>query len=118
MKLGLTDASHRLVRDGARRQIDKFLEVLDHALDALPVEGGAGAAPPLRVVDYGCGKGYLTFAVHEHLRRRFGVAPQVTGVELRADLVDFCNGVAARAGCGGLSFVQGDLRSVGPRKWT
>jgi SAM-dependent methyltransferase len=63
------------------RQIDKFLEVLDHAIDALPPALLAAAAGerPLRVVDYGCGKGYLTFAVHEHLRRRFGVAPQVTG---------------------------------------
>ncbi|HEY3633898.1 MAG TPA: SAM-dependent methyltransferase [Caldimonas sp.] len=115
-ELGITDAAHRLVPTMARkwRQIDKFLEVLDHALDALPVEGTANAPRALRVVDYGCGKGYLTFAVHEHLHRRLGVRPQVTGVELRADLVEFCNGVARRARCDGLSFVQGDLRSVAP----
>ncbi|HEY2559026.1 MAG TPA: SAM-dependent methyltransferase [Caldimonas sp.] len=117
VELGLTDASHRLVPSMARkwRQIDKFLEVLDHALDALPAAAGASGAPrALRVADYGCGKGYLTFAVHEHLRRRLGVVPQVTGVELRAELVDFCNGVAARSGCAGLAFVEGDLRSVAP----
>jgi len=115
VELGLTDASHRVVPAMARkwRQIDKFLEVLDHALDDLPT-GRATSAAPLRVVDYGCGKGYLTFAVHAHLRRRFGVAPQVTGVELRADLVAFCNDVAERSGCDGLSFVEGDLRSVAP----
>jgi len=114
VELGLTDANHRLVPAMARkwRQIDKFLEVLDHALDELPHR--PDAVRPLRVVDYGAGKGYLTFAVHEHLRRRFGVAPEVTGVELRGELVDFCNGVAARAGCTGLSFVQGDLQSVAP----
>ncbi len=38
----------------------------------------------------------------------------MTGVELRAELVDFCNGVAARSGCAGLRFVEGDLRSVAP----
>jgi SAM-dependent methyltransferase len=114
VELGLTDHAHRLVPAMARkwRQIDKFLEVLDHALDTLPARRDSAA--PLRVVDYGCGKGYLTFAVHEHLRRRFGQAPTVLGVELRADLVDLCNGVAARAGCAGLSFVEGDLRSVTP----
>ena len=71
VEFGLTDASHRLVPAMARkwRQIDKFLEVLDHALDALPPAGEGAAPPPLRVVDYGCGKGYLTFAVHEHLHR-------------------------------------------------
>jgi len=112
-ELGIVDERQRVVPALARkwRQIDKFLEVLDHALDGLPP--GATRAP-IRVVDFGCGKGYLTFAVHEHLRRRYGVAPQVTGVELRAELVDFCNGVAARAECVGLTFVEGDLRSYPP----
>jgi len=115
-ELGLTDAHHRLVPSMARkwRQIDKFLEVLDHALDALPAATRDADAAPIRVVDYGAGKGYLTFAVHEHLRRRFGVAPEVTGVELRAELVAFCNGVAERSGCTGLRFVQGDLRTFAP----
>ncbi len=109
-ELGLTDERHRLVPAMARkwRQIDKFLEVLDSALEGLP--------PPERVVDFGAGKGYLTFAVHEHLRRRFGSAPQVTGVELRPELVDFCNGVAARCGQTGLRFVTGDLRSHQPER--
>jgi len=115
-ELGVTDAGHRLVPSMARkwRQIDKFLEVLDRALDALPAATGGERAAPIRVVDYGAGKGYLTFAVHEHLRRRFGVAPEVTGVELRADLVAFCNGVAERSGCNGLRFVAGDLRTFVP----
>ena len=121
VELGITDASHRLVPSMARkwRQIDKFLEVLDSALDALPVvANGAGTVPrpPLRVVDFGAGKGYLTFAVHEHLRRRFGVAPDVTGVELRPELVEFCNAVAKRCGASGLRFVEGDLRSFVPER--
>ena len=110
--LGITDDRHRLIPSKARKwkQIDKFLEVLDHALDAAGLTGDA----PLRVVDFGCGKGYLTFAVHEHLRRRFGRAPQVTGVELRADLVELCDRAAERCACEGLRFVQGDLRSLAP----
>ena len=80
------------------RQIDKFLELVDDVLDALPerLPGSDGTRAPIRVVDFGCGKGYLTFAVHAHLRRRFGVAPEVVGVELRPELVDFCNAVAQR----------------------
>jgi len=113
VELGITDASHRVVPSMARkwRQIDKFLEVLDSALDALPL-----VPSPLRVVDFGAGKGYLTFAVHEHLRRRFGVAPEVTGVELRPDLVAFCNAAAKRCGASGLRFVEGDLRSFVPER--
>ena len=110
--LGITDERHRLVPAMARKwkQIDKFLEVLDGALDAAAL----AVDRPLRVVDFGCGKGYLTFAVHEHLRRRFGIAPHVTGVELRADLVALCNRAAERSHCEGLRFVQGDLRDFVP----
>jgi SAM-dependent methyltransferase len=117
-ELGITDERHRLIPAMARkwRQIDKFLEVLDHALDALPVAArpAADAATPIRVVDFGCGKGYLTFAVHAHLQRRFGTAAQVIGVELRPELVAFCNGVVERTGAVGLRFVAGDLRSHEP----
>ena len=88
---GSATSTGRVVPAQARkwRQIDKFLEVLDHALADLPAPTtGRWRAPgAIRVVDFGCGKGYLTFAVHEHLRRRFGGAPQVTGVELRPELV-------------------------------
>ena len=118
VELGVADANHRVVPAMARkwRQIDKFLEVIDDALDALPKRAPAsdGTLPPIRVVDFGCGKGYLTFAVHAHLRRRFGVEPEVVGVELRPELVAFCNGVAERTGATGLRFLEGDLRSFVP----
>ena len=121
VELGITDVEHRLVPAMARkwRQIDKFLEVLDSALDALPAPADPTTGMtqrPLRVVDFGAGKGYLTFAVHEHLRRRFGVAPEVTGVELRRELVNFGNAVAQRCGVDGLRFVEGDLRSHVPER--
>ena len=112
--LGLADSEQRLVPAMARkwRQIDKFLEVLDGALDA----ARPPADRPLRVVDYGAGKGYLTFAVYAHLRQRFGHEPEVTGVELRPELVAGCNEVARQCGYGGLSFVAGDLRSHVPEQ--
>ena len=117
-ELGITDERHRLIPAMARkwRQIDKFLEVLDRALDALPAAPppAAEAAKPIRVVDFGSGRGYLTFAVHAHLQRRFGSAVQVTGVELRPELVAFCNAAAERTRALGLRFVAGDLRTHEP----
>lgn len=111
-ELGLVDAERRVVPAMARkwRQVDKFLEIVDHALDAARIAPGR----VLRVADFGAGKGYLTFAVHAHLARRQGVAPEVTGVERRPELVDFCNAVARRTGADGLRFVCGDLSSVAP----
>ena len=113
VELGITDAAHRLVPAMARKwkQINKFVEILDHAIDGSPLRDAAS----IKVVDFGCGKGYLTFAAHAHLRQRFG-AVEVVGVELRADLVEGGNRAAGRVGAdaAGLRFVVGDLRSFDP----
>ena len=108
-ELGVTDAQQRLIPAMSRKwkQINKFVEILDHAL----ASAGLATRSPLRVLDFGAGKGYLTFAVHDYLRNTLGVEAQVTGVELRADLVELCNGVARRLGLAGLSFEQGDVRA-------
>ncbi|MCO7520027.1 MULTISPECIES: SAM-dependent methyltransferase [unclassified Pseudomonas] len=110
--LGVTDAQGALIPSMSRKwkQINKFIEVFDHAL------AGAPLAPEqvLRVADFGSGKGYLTFAMHDYLRNSLGRAAQVTGVELRPDMVQLCNAAAARLEHPGLVFECGDVRSVVP----
>ena len=110
-ELGVTDAQQRLVPAMARkwRQINKFVEVLGHAITQSPL-AQRDATQPVRVLDFGAGKGYLTFAVHQHLLAS-GRVPDVTGVELRPELSSLCNGVAARLGLQGLHFDAGDVRS-------
>ncbi|OYU78178.1 MAG: methyltransferase, partial [Burkholderiales bacterium PBB5] len=105
--LGVTDAQQRLVPAMARkwRQINHFVELLAPALDAAGLAAGQG----VRVLDFGAGKGYLTFAVHHHLAQR-GWQPQVTGVELREDLTALCNSAVATLGLAGLQFSTGDVR--------
>ncbi len=114
VELGVTDAQHRLVPAMARKwkQINKFIEVLDHAL----AETTLKSAAQLDVVDFGSGKGYLTFAMHDYLRSTLGLPAQVAGVELRADMVALCNGAVQRLGAQGLRFEEGDVRSVVPPK--
>jgi SAM-dependent methyltransferase len=109
-ELGVTDAQRRLIPAMARkwRQINKFIEVFDAAWRHA---GFADDAAPT-VVDFGSGKGYLTFALHDHLRNGRGLAAQVRGVELRADMVALCNGAVARLGIEGLAFEQGDVRDA------
>jgi SAM-dependent methyltransferase len=92
------------------KQIDKFVEIFDHAVASSALRERAR----VRVVDFGAGKGYLTFAVHDHLVRTLGKQAEVTGVELRPDLVALGNRAAADAGMEGLGFVQGDIRSQAP----
>lgn len=112
--LGVTDGAGAVIPAMARKfkQIDKFVEVLDGALaDAGLLEPREA---PLRVADFGAGKGYLTFAVHEHLRVTRGLAAHTTGVELREELVGLCNAVARDVGATGLTFQRGDLETFAP----
>ena len=106
--LGVTAPDGQLVPAMARKfkQINKFVEVLDHALMASPLKAQAH----IRVADFGSGKGYLTFAVHHHLRHTLGRDAVVTGVELRPDLVQLCNKAAEKLGLAGLHFELGDVR--------
>ncbi|MFE2007589.1 class I SAM-dependent methyltransferase [Pseudomonas guariconensis] len=110
--LGVTDAQGALIPSMSRKwkQINKFIEVFDHALASAPLT----MDQPLRVADFGSGKGYLTFAMHDYLRNSLVREAQVTGVELRQDMVDLCNAAAARLEHPGLEFQCGDVRSVVP----
>ncbi len=111
--LGVTDAEHRLVPAMARKwkQINRFLEVIGAALASSPLAGDQ----PIEVLDFGAGKGYLTFALHDHLMATRDAPVQVTGVELRPELVALGNGIVDRLGLQGLRFEQGDVSSYPPR---
>lgn len=111
-ELGVTTRDGQLVPAMARKwkQINKFVEVFSHAIDATPL----ARADTVRVADFGAGKGYLTFAVYDHLRETRGLQAQVTGVELRHDLVTLGNHVAIKLGLDGLRFDEGDVRCHTP----
>jgi hypothetical protein len=108
--LGVTTPQGSLVPAMARKwkQINKFVEIFDHALRS----AGLAGQPGLRVVDFGAGRAYLTFAVHDWLTHGCGLPAQVTGVELRRELVDEANASITRLGLQGLRLRQGDVREV------
>lgn len=105
--LGVTTPQGALVPAMARKwkQINKFVEIFDHALHS----AGLAGQPGLRVVDFGAGRAYLTFAVHDWLTHGCGLPAQVTGVELRRELVEEANASIARLGLQGLRLRQGDV---------
>lgn len=88
------------------RQIQKFTELLSHLFaesGLLPKEGSPAA--PLQVADMGSGKGYLTFAVSELL----GARAQVSGIEVRPELVELCNRIAREQNFSHLHFKPGSI---------
>ncbi|MDC8770481.1 class I SAM-dependent methyltransferase [Roseateles albus] len=91
------------------KQINKFIEIFSAALKS----SGLSDSPDVHVADFGSGKGYLTFAMHDWLRAQ-GKRAEVTGVELRDDMVKLCGAAAAKHQMTGLRFDQGDVRSYTP----
>ncbi len=82
------------------RQICHFIEIIADLMRASPLHTQAA----LSVIDISSGKGYLTFALYDYLTAHLKKSASVTGVEVRADLVQFCTDVASRAGLKGLAF--------------
>ncbi|WP_301003529.1 SAM-dependent methyltransferase [Arsukibacterium sp.] len=106
--LGVTDQQGQVIPAMANKwkQINKFIEVLQSAVR----DSGLLQATQLHVADFGSGKAYLTFAMHDYFCHTLGLKAQITGVELRQNLVDLCNETAAGLNLAGLHFEQGDVK--------
>ena len=115
--LGVMTAEGKVVasRYDKFRQINRFLEFIDDVLPWIRDQNdGAnepddGAHPPLRIADFGCGKSYLTFAVHYFLTEIKKLPCQIEGLDLKQDVIDYCNDITKRLGLQGLHFSVGDI---------
>ena len=94
------------------RQIERFVEIVDQLVAASELKD----APSPHIVDIGAGKGYLTFALHDHLMRRLGKAPHTTGIEANASLVAQCNAISLGCGMTGLTFEAMQAEGATPDK--
>ncbi len=110
--LGITDEKGQIIPSMARKwkQINKFIEIFSNAYEQIDA-----SQQELNIVDFGSGKGYLTFALYDYLQAQHKT-PLITGVELRSNLVDFCQNVADQVGFHHLDFFEGDVRSYQPAK--
>ena len=105
-RLGVMNAQGQVVasRFDKFRQINRFLEMVANVVPALPKTDG-----PLRIVDFGCGKSYLTFALHHYLVVEAGLNVSIVGLDLKRDVIDHCSGLAEELCLRGLRFQLGDI---------
>ena len=108
--LGLADARGDILptAQDKYRQINKYIEILDNLIKQLPPER-LDEFRPLKIIDMGAGKGYLTFALYDHITNKMNLAAEIIGVEFRADLVKLCNQVAFCSNFSSLNFVEGTI---------
>ncbi|MCR4807727.1 MAG: SAM-dependent methyltransferase [Lachnospiraceae bacterium] len=103
--LGLMTEDGRIIKSGfdKYKQINRFLEFIEDITDALPKDR------EINVLDFGCGKSYLTFAVYYYLKELRGLDVKITGLDLKEDVIEKCNSLRDKYGYEKLDFVCGDV---------
>ncbi|MEK4713128.1 MULTISPECIES: SAM-dependent methyltransferase [Sporosarcina] len=85
------------------RQINRFVEFIDDSLAHLPKDR------TVRILDFGSGKSYLTFALYHYLRIEKGLDIKVTGLDLKKEVIEECSTIAKDLGYDNLEFLVGDI---------
>ncbi len=87
------------------RQINKYLEFIRDIKDEL------NKKKKIRIVDFGSGKAYLTFALYYYINEVLGVEAEITGIVLKKGVVEFCNDTSKKLEYKNLKFLWGDIKT-------
>ena len=105
--LGVMTKEGRVVnsRYDKYRQINRFLEFIEDILPNLDQDRET------TIIDFGCGKSYLTFAMYYYLKELKGYPVRIIGLDLKEDVIEHCSRLGRQYGYEGLSFCHGDIAS-------
>lgn len=85
------------------RQINRFLEFIEDVLPHLPKDR------EITILDFGCGKSYLTFAMYYYLKELKGYDIRIIGLDLKKDVIKNCSRLAVKYGYDKLNFYEGSI---------
>lgn len=102
--LGIFTKEHKVINSmfDKFKQINRFVEILDDVLKRYD-------GKEITVLDFGCGKSYLTFVIYHYLVNVKGINAKIIGYDLKADVVAHCNELAQKYGYRNLKFVVADV---------
>lgn len=120
MSLGIMTDDGRVIASkfDKFKQINRYLEYIDDILDDVlnmiaKETDSEKPMRPLRVVDFGSGKSYLTFATHYFLTEIKHIPCSIVGLDLKEDVIDYCNTIAKKFNTEGLVFKTGNILDYG-----
>lgn len=102
--LGVFTQDFRIVRSkyDKYKQINRFVELIDDEYRRMDQS-------EITILDFGCGKSYLTFILYYYFTVKKGIRAKIIGYDLKADVVERCNAIAEKYGYEGLTFVKSDV---------
>lgn len=106
IRLGVMNDKGKVVakRFDKFKQINRFLEMVSDGIPKLD------SNKTLNIIDFGCGKSYLTFALYHYLVNILKLNVSITGLDLKMDVINFCNEVASDLNFVNLKFIHGDIK--------
>lgn len=87
------------------KQINKFLEIVDDSLK------GKDIKDDFMIIDFGCGKAYLTFALYYYFYYIKNVKVKIIGLDLKEEVINYCNEVSRKLNYNNLKFIYGDIQN-------
>lgn len=95
------------------RQINRFLELVSDIIPHLPsnIDSKTGTLLPLQIIDFGCGKSALSFALYHYLHEIEKRPIAIKGLDLKRDVIENCQKLADKLGCENLNFSVGDINT-------
>lgn len=105
--LGIMTSEGKIVKSkyDKYKQINRFLEFIEDILPNLDKE------KEISIIDFGCGKSYLTFVMYYYLKELQGYNVKITGLDLKEDVISKCNELRDRYGYNEMQFLKGDIAS-------
>jgi len=86
------------------KQINRYLELVSDCIPYLDKN------KTIRIIDFGCGKAYLTFALYDYLVLKMGYNVEIVGLDLKENVIEFCSNLAKKLSFDDLIFEQGDIK--------
>lgn len=110
IKLGIMNSQGVVIKNRFNkfRQINRYLEFIENTIDELQEKNLIQNS--IKVVDFGCGKSYLTFALYHYLKNIKNLQIDVIGLDLKDDVIKNCNQIAKELEFSNLKFLHGDIK--------